>query len=110
MRGNMYDKIALLWVLADIEFLNDNPESPLEDRPSKFFRNPDRLADWEKNGTQRHDLLQMNGKGIHDSEDGYYSLAQVCVKFLKAGSERNLKKYFFYYELLHSFLRPQQVN
>ena len=45
MRGNMYDKIALLWVLADIEFLNDNPESPLEDRPSKFFRNPDRLAD-----------------------------------------------------------------
>ena len=75
MRGNMYDKIALLWVLADIEWLNENPNCAISDRPSKFYRNPVKLSNWEKEGTLQHDLLEMGALFKHDSPDGYYSLA-----------------------------------
>ena len=106
----MYDKMALLWVLADIEWLNENPNSEFTDRPSQFFRNPDKLADWAKNGTSQHDLLKMSEKATHYSDDGYYSLAQVCVAFRTAGFERDIENYFFNYRLLHAFLLPNRVN
>ena len=106
----MYDKMALLWVLADIEWLRENPNSEVADRPSRFFRNPDKYAEWVKNGTLRHDLLQMSKQSLHNSDDGYYSLAQVCAAFRTAGFERDIEKCFFNYKLLHAFLMPNRVN
>ena len=52
----------------------------------------------------------MSENAIHYSDDGYYSLAQVCVAFRTAGFERDIEKYFFNYKLLHAFLMPNRVN
>lgn len=110
MRCSIYDKMALLWVLADIEWLNENPNSAIEDRPSKFFRNPVKFDDWVKSGTRQHDLIEMSKSSKHDSLDGYYSLAQVCAAFRNAGFERDIDKYFFNYKLLLAFLFPNLLN
>jgi hypothetical protein len=50
MPCSIYDKMALLWVLADIEWLNENSYSAIEDRPYKFFWNPVKFYDWGRAG------------------------------------------------------------
>jgi hypothetical protein len=104
----MYDKMALLWVFSDIEWLNENTISEFTDRPSQFFRYPVKLADWAKYGTLRHDLLQMSKQSLNSSDDGYYLLAQVCAALRTAGFERDIEKYFFNYKQLHAFVLPNE--
>ena len=52
----------------------------------------------------------MSENAIHYSDDGYYSLAQVCAAFRTPGFERDIEKYFFNYKLLRAFLMPSRLN